>query len=45
MSENKLAGKVGHGGAQEVKAPFRSSGKSTGGKVVRGDDLRTGKKG
>lgn len=38
------AGKVGHGGAQEVKAPFgRSS--SPGGKVTRGEDLRAGKKG
>ncbi len=44
MSESKYAGKVGHGSVQEVKAPFRAGGKVTGGKVIHGEDLRTGKK-
>ena len=38
------AGKVSHQGAQHVKAVYPAGGKAKGGKVVKGDDLRTGKK-
>ncbi len=43
MSESgSLAGKVSNHGAQVVKGPYSRSGKSAGGKVIRGDDLRSG---
>lgn len=46
MSEpSKLAGKVSHHGAQEIKAPFGGGGKASKGKVTRGEDLRTGRSG
>lgn len=47
MSESKrgsYAGKVSHQGAQTIKAPFPVGGKAKGGKVVKGDDLRTGRR-
>lgn len=37
------AGKVSHQGAQVVKPVFSNGGKAKGGKVIRGEDLRTGK--
>lgn len=44
MSKSGYAGKVGHTGAQTVKALFPGNhGKSA--KVAKGEDLRTGKKG
>lgn len=43
MSKNGYIGKVSHQGAQVVKAP-QGGGKTKGGKVVRGEDLRSGKK-
>ena len=44
MTKNKgYAGKVSRQGAQVVKAPY-SGGQAKGGKVTRGEDLRTGKK-
>lgn len=47
MSEHKngYAGKVGHQGVQEIKAVYATGGKAKGGKVTKGDDLRTGKRG
>lgn len=42
MSKNGYTGKIAHGGAQVVKAPYAAGGKAKGGKVVRGDDLRSG---
>lgn len=41
--QGSYAGKVTHSGAQVVKAPFTQGG-SKGGNVVRGEDLRNGKK-
>lgn len=35
-------GRISHGGAQVVKAPFSSGGKAKGGNVLRGKDLRMG---
>lgn len=45
MTKDKgYAGKVSHQGAQAVKAPYSGGGQAKGGKVIRGEDLRTGKK-
>lgn len=38
------SGKVSHQGAQVVKAPYSGGGQAKGGKVIRGEDLRMGKK-
>ena len=44
MNKGSYAGKISNKGPQVVKAPL-SQGGSKGGKVIRGADLRTGKKG
>ena len=45
MSKNSgYAGKVSHQGAQVVKAPYATGGAAKGGKVIKGEDLRNGKK-
>ncbi len=38
------AGRISNGGAQVVKAPCRTAEKKSGGRVVRGGDLRDGRK-
>ena len=38
------AGRIGNGGAQVVKAPAQAPLKRSGGKVIRGGDLRDGRK-
>ncbi len=38
------AGRIGSGGTQVVKAPYPPAAKKSGGKVVRGGDLRDGRK-
>ncbi len=38
------AGRIGNGGAQVVKAPGQVSVGKSGGKVIRGGDLRDGRK-
>lgn len=38
-------GKVSNSSAQVVKAPYSQGGKTKGGKVIRGEDLRNGRKG
>ena len=38
------AGRISNGGAQFVKAPGQAPSKKSGGKVVRGGDLRDGRK-
>jgi len=44
MAENKgYAGKIGHGGAQVVKAPYQNGDKQKH-TAIRGTDLRTGDK-
>lgn len=42
---NGYAGKVSHQGTQMVKAPHSMGGKTKGGNAIKGEDLRTGKKG
>ena len=37
------AGKISNGGAQVVKAPGQTAGKTGSGKVIRGGDLRDGR--
>lgn len=43
-SGNGYAGRVSHQGAQVVKPVFAGGGKAKGGKVIKGNDLRTGRK-
>lgn len=43
--KNGYAGKIGHGGSQKVEAPLKDTTKNVGGKVIKGNDLRTGKGG
>lgn len=43
MKKDTYAGRVKNTGAQFVEAPFQTEKKSAG-KVIRGEDLRTGKK-
>jgi hypothetical protein len=38
------AGRIVNGGAQFVKAPAQTAAKKSGGRVVRGGDLRDGRK-
>jgi hypothetical protein len=43
--DNGYVGKVSHQGAQVVKGPYVNGGQAKGGNVIKGEDLRTGKKG
>ena len=43
MSNNGYIGKIGHGGAQVIKAPVNAEKKTGKGNVKKGTDLRTGK--
>lgn len=46
MAKSKgYEGKVSHQGSQVVKAPYSGGGQAKGGKVTKGEDLRTGNKG
>ena len=42
--EKTYAGRIGQTGSQAVKAPAQVAPKKSGGKVKKGEDLRTGKK-
>ena len=43
MAEKGYAGRIAQTGSQKVKAPGQIAPKKSGGKVKKGEDLRTGK--
>ena len=44
MADKGYAGRIANAGAQEIKAPNQNKGKRGKSSVIRGQDLRSGKK-